>query len=205
MNSISKLILPVGILGSSLLTPCLADDAKGVYVKPSVGYSSISDISASALGVSVTVEADSAIAYGLNVGYDFGNDIRTEIGYDNVTSDFSKVAGVAATGDIDASTFSASVFKDFSSDSKFTPYVGAGLGTTNIDVGTITIGGTVIAGSNSNTETLTLTLGTNYELNEGSNLFLEGNYRKIGDVTVSGVQYTDISTLGINAGIKFSF
>ena len=205
MKSISKLILPIGILSSSLLTPCLADDTKGVYVKPSVGYSNISDIKASALGVTVTTEVDSGIAYGLNVGYDFGNDIRTEIGYDKVTGDFSKVAGVAVTGDLDASTFSASVFKDFSSDSKFTPYVGAGLGTTNIDVGTITISGTSFAGSNSNSETLTLTLGTNYEFNEGSNLFLEGNYRKVGDVTVSGVQYTDISTLGVNAGIKFSF
>ena len=205
MKSISKLILPVGILGSSLLTPCFAEDAKGVYVKPNVGYSNISDIKASALGVSVTTEVDSGMSYGLSVGYDFGNDIRTEIGYDKVTGDFNKVAGVAATGDIDASTFSASVFKDFSTDSKFTPYVGVGLGTTDIDVGDITISGTTFTGSKSNTETLTLTLGTNYEFNEGSNLFLEGNYRKVGDVTVSGVQYTDISTLGVNTGIKFSF
>ena len=69
----------------------------------------------------------------------------------------------------------------------------------------MTLGGTSFAGSNSNTEIVTLTLGKNYEFNEGSNLFLEGNYRKVGDLTVSGVQYTDISTLGVNAGIKFSF
>lgn len=205
MKSISKLILPIGILGSSLLTPCFADDAKGVYVKPSVGYSNISDIEASVSGVTATVELDSGLTYGLNVGYDFGNDIRTEIGYDKVTGDFTKVAGVAITGDVDVSTFSASVFKDFSNDSNFTPYIGAGLGTTNIDVGTMTLDGTAYAGSNSNTETLTLTLGTNYEFNEGSNVFLEGNYRKVGDVTVSGVEYSDISTLGVSTGIKFSF
>ena len=205
MKSISKLILPVGILGSSLLNPCFADDTKGVYLRPSIGYTSISDVTATYLGVAAAAEIDSGFSYGLNVGYDFGNDIRTEIGYDNVNSDFSKLAGVAITGDIDVSTFSASIFKDFSSDSKFTPYVGAGLGTTNIDVGTITVGGTSVAGSNSNTETLTLTLGTNYELNEDSSLFLEGNYRNLGDVTVSDVKYTDISTLGVNAGIKFSF
>ena len=40
---------------------------------------------------------------------------------------------------------------------------------------------------------------------KGSNLFIEGNYRNVGDVTVSGVQYKDISTLGLNAGIKFTF
>ncbi len=69
----------------------------------------------------------------------------------------------------------------------------------------MTISGTSYAGSNSDTETLTLTLGTNYEFNEGSNLFIEGNYRNVGDVTVSGVKYSDISTLGVNAGIKFTF
>ena len=205
MNSIPKLILPIGLLGSSLLTPCSADHAIGLYVKPSIGYSKINDISASVSGNTVTAELDSGISYGFSVGYDFGNDIRTEIGYDKLTSDFSQIAGQAVTGDLDVSTFSASVFKDFSSDSKFTPYLGVGLGTTNIDVGTMTLGGTSFAGSNSNTEIVTLTLGTNYEFNEGSNLFLEGNYRKVGDLTVSGVQYTDISTLGVNAGIKFSF
>ena len=205
MKIFQKVFLPLGVLSTSFLTPCFADDTKGVYVRPSIGYSDISDVTASALGVSVNTEIDAGVAYGINFGYDFGNDIRTEFGYDKTTGDFSKVNGVASSGSIDASTFSASIFKDFSSDSKFTPYIGAGIGTTNIDVGTITISGTSFAGSNSNTETLTLSLGTNYEFNEGSNLFFEGNYRKVGDVTVSGVQYTGISTLGVNAGIKFTF
>ena len=205
MYHFSKVFLPIGILTTSLFTPCFADDSKGIYFKGNAGITDISDITASALGTSVTAEIDSGMSYGMSFGYDFGNDIRTEIGYDKVTGDFSKLNEIEISGDIDASTFSASVFKDFSSDSKFTPYIGAGLGTTNIDVGTLTLAGMEFAGSNSNTETLTLTIGTNYEFDEGSNLFFEGNYRKVGDVTVSGIQYTDISTLGVNAGIKFSF
>ena len=205
MKNLSKVLLPIGVLSTSFLTPCFADDTEGFYFKPSIGYSDISDVTASVSNVSVTAEIDPGLTYGISFGYDFGNDIRTEIGYDKTTGDFSKIAGTSISGDIDASTFSASVFKDFSGDSKFTPYIGAGFGTTSIDVSTLTISGTSYAGSNSDTETLTLTLGTNYEFNEGSNLFIEGNYRNVGDVTVSGVKYSDISTIGVNAGIKFTF
>ena len=202
--NLSKIILPVGILGSSFLTPCFADDAKGFYVKPNIGISSISDVTAT-FGASISVEIDDGTNYGINFGYDFGNDVRTEIGYDVITTEFSRVGGVGMTGDIEASTFSASVFKDFSSDSKFTPYIGAGLGSTNFDVGTINIQGNVFPGAETSSTSLALTLGTNYKLNEGSSLFIEGTYRKFGDITVSGVEYSDLSSLGLGAGIKISF
>ena len=205
MKSISKLILPIGLLSSSILTPCFAGESKGIYFKGSAGITDIRDITASALGVSIPVEVDSESVYEIGFGYDFGNDIRTEIVYDKTSGDISKVNGVASSADIDASTLSASIFKDFSTESKFTPYIGIGLGTTNIDVGTITISGTSFVGSNSNTETLTLTAGTSYDFNESSNLFLEINNRKVGDVSVAGVEYSDITTLGFNAGIRFSF
>ena len=205
MKKLSKVLLPVGIISTSILNPCFADESKGIYFKGSAGITDIRDVTASALGVSIPVVVDSESVYEIGLGYDFGNDIRTEFVYDKTSGDISKVNGVASSANIDASTFSASIFKDFSNESKFTPYIGIGLGTTNVDIGTITISGTSFAGSNNNTETITLTAGTGYQFNETSNLFLEINNRKVSDLSVGGVEYTGITTLGFNAGIRFLF
>ena len=43
------------------------------------------------------------------------------------------------------------------------------------------------------------------QFNETSNLFLEINNRKVSDLSVGGVEYTGITTLGFNAGIRFLF
>jgi len=204
MRSISKVIVPLGIVASSFATPVFAE-SKGFYFKGNVGVTDISDVTATVSSVSATLEIDSGVSYGVGVGYDFGNDFRTEIGYDIITGDISKIAGTSASADIDASTISLSIFKDFSSDSKFTPYVGVGVGSTNVDIGTLSISGTSYAGTDDSATSAALTLGTSYELNDSSAFFVEGNYRKVGDLTITGVEYSDISSLGANAGFKFTF
>ena len=206
MRFISKVIVPLGILASSFVAPSFAEEEKGFYFKGGIGITDVSDVTATVNSSAVSIEIDSGVSFTAGVGYDFGNDVRTEIGYDKTTGDISKIAGSSSSADVDASNFSASVFKDFSGgDSKFTPYVGAGIGSTQIDVGTLTINGTSYTGSDSNATSYGLTLGTDYELNDSSTLFVEGNYKKIGDLTITGVEYTDISPLGVNAGIKVSF
>ena len=202
MKILSKFLVPVGILSTSIFNPCFADESEGIYFKGSTGITDIRDVTASALGVSVPLVVDSKSVYEIGFGYDFGNDIRTEFVYDRISGSISKINGVASSVDLGASTISASIFKDFSNESKFTPYVGIGIGTTKINTGTLTIAGTSLAGSNNNTRTITLTAGTGYKFNETSNLFLEINNRKVGDLSVGDVQYTDITTLGFNAGIR---
>ena len=207
MSPLSKSLIPLGIVASAISgSISFADDSQGFYVTAGAGSTSVSDVTATAAGTSVAVDIGSGFSSELGLGYDFGNDIRTEITWGEAKGDFNSVAGVAVTsGDVKASTIGVNVYKDFSGDSNFTPYIGAGLGTTSIDTSAITINSTSYVGSNADTKTFSLKIGSSYEVNDNTNLFLEGKYASIGDFKVAGVKYTDISTLGIHAGFRFGF
>ena len=202
MSLISRAIVPVGLLASSLFAPSFAE---GIYAKAGGGFTNFSDVTASVGGYSGELEIDSGFSYGVGLGYDFGNDFRAELGFNQANGELEKIAGVAATADVEVSTLSVSIFKDFSNDSSFTPYVGVGVGTTNIDMDTITVNSNQYVGADDDATSLSLTLGSSFEIGDTASAFVEGTYTNIEDLNITGVEYSDISTLGANVGVKFAF
>ena len=202
MSFISKSIVPVGLMASSLFAPSFAED---IYAKAGVGVTQLSDVTATIGSTEYDLEWDSGMNYGAVLGYDFGNDFRAELGFNQANGELEKIAGVAATADVEVSTLSVSIFKDFSNDSNFTPYVGVGVGTTNIDIDTITLNSTAYAGADDDATSLSLTLGSSFEIGDTASAFVEGTYTNIEDLNITGVEYSDISTLGANVGVKFAF
>ena len=108
MSLFSKAILPLGLIFTSFGSASFAEESKGWYFTAGAGVTDVSDVTATAGSTSVAVEIDSGASFETGIGYDFGNDIRTEITYGQAKGDFEKVAGTAVTsGDVVASTISA--------------------------------------------------------------------------------------------------
>lgn len=81
---------------------------------------------------------DSDVSGGIGVGYQFTDFLRAD-----VTAEYSEgegslsVAGVVGEADFDAITLMANAYVDLGTIAGFTPYVGAGIGSTRVDWGPV--------------------------------------------------------------------
>jgi opacity protein-like surface antigen len=112
-------------------------------------------------------------------------------------------------GDIETSTFFFNAIYDFRSESKFTPYVGFGLGYADTDINFSPSGVGVLNDSDS-TFAYQGILGASYEINETLELF--GNYRMWDGGEAKGVSgllnaslEVDVSGSTFDMGIRYHF
>ena len=95
------------------------------------------------------------------------------------------------------------IYKDFescNSNSKFTPYVGAGIGSSTLDL--VSEYGT-FSDSSTNYQ---VKVGTNYAVSKKANLFLEGAYSKISELTYEEMQGTvKPNIMSYKAGLRYTF
>ncbi|WDI32422.1 OmpA family protein [Hyphococcus flavus] len=90
-----------------------------------------------------SAEHDNGIGVYTALGYDWGNNFRTELEYsyrsndiDHINSDgagFSGWPNGSITGDLSTHAILANLIYDFSNSSSFTPYIGAGIGVGFVD------------------------------------------------------------------------
>lgn len=100
------------------------------------------DLRTTALGTS-EVSSDTGYIVGASIGYlppttiPFFNNSRWELEFSYRANDNEGAAG----GDITTLNYYGNLFYDFNNDSPWTPYLGAGLGYTNVDFDSALIGG----------------------------------------------------------------
>jgi len=146
-----------GLIGCFLLAlPAVCLGATDWYGSINVGYAMVSDSDVNATGTSGgntatldgEIEFDGGYVLGGAIGYMFDNfRIEGEISYqkndaDKVTIKSVKLNGVdqgisgsePADGDVGIFTFLANGYYDFNNDSKFTPYLTAGIGMANVEI-----------------------------------------------------------------------
>ena len=217
-------LLLTTLTGSVFLSPVQAEEKTGFYGTLSIGTDSLNDptwgttVSSTDYGGKANLDSD-GLSYDLGIGYDFGK-WRTDLTYSHQQHDLkscteTKTSVTCATGgqgEGDLNSIMASVYRDFSNDSKWTPYIGAGLGTTNISPDNITVNSVEYNLNDEDTFTYQVKAGTSYEMTEKAALFGEVTYKAYNDITtvntnVSGVNFdvTDISSLGFRIGTRFSF
>ena len=158
----------------SFLTLVLPVNAGSFYVTLSGGISSVKDTDLLQIGGSAyaTFPTDDAFSGEFGIGYDFENTIRTDITYSTSKHDIDNLFNLA--GEAELSNIFLNIYADFeSSNSKFTPYVGAGVGSSTLD---LVFDGTTFSDSST---TYQVKVGTNYAVSKKANLFLEGAYSKI--------------------------
>jgi len=252
MRKLSLLLAITGL--TSIAAPVYAQEAsiskdtKGFYVTAGVGAAwatnpSILDAqSGSVAGVNYsgvltgTQSLGGGVAAEGGVGYDFGNNFRSEVTYvfnsfsvgsttvDGIyrltggfTGNVPIVANIDPSGTINTNSVFASGYYDFRTKSKFTPYIGAGLGWTSVSTpslpysGTATVlgvtsrfSGTSNSGSASALGYLAK-IGVSYAVAKPADIYLEGIYQGNTGVTISGTEFGALNSFGTRAGIRYKF
>ena len=85
------------------------------------------------------------------------------------------------------------------------PYVGGGIGTMNVDVGTLTVDSVSTGGGDDDTFAYQLKLGVSYLASENVDIFAEGIYMGSSDFEIEGTSFDGISALGAKGGLRYRF
>ena len=164
------------------------------------------------------VEIESNFSFDGGIGYDFGK-WRTEITYQSMPADLDSISAekvigsvgvtASASGDIDLTSYLATIYYDLPDykigDKTLVPYIGAGIGTTNIDIGTVTVDGISTGGGDDNAIAYQLKLGSSLAISEKTDLYVEGIYFSTGDFEILGTNFDPIKSLGLRSGVRFRF
>ena len=209
------------LLGSLCSTSVLADDYY-LSIGGGIAYPSDaeSDYTAGSTKYDITEETDDPGLYSIGFGKKLDNDYRVEfnLSKSTVSTDSFTVSsgGSGVTGSItpaleyDVTTYMVYGLKDFSNDSKFTPYVGLGAGFASFDADDqiATIAGTAYSFTFEEETVFSYALkgGVSYEVTDSASLFTELGYQHLSSYESEGnVNYDSNSLVGLTAGVRFSF
>ena len=194
-----KSLLALSIASLSAITPLTAEEKnKGVYFIGSIGAGRMNDIEFSAALGGGTAEFDAGFSGEIGVGYDFGS-LRTEFSYNSTNTPLDGVTDV----DVDVKSFLLSAAYDWRSDKKWQPYIGAGVGSSTIDLNLgATVGGTTLTAGDDNITTFKLKAGVNYEASEDIDVYGEIWGQGFDDFTIGLIQFTDVSVSGASIGLR---
>jgi len=221
------------------------DQTKGAYVtigaggswasNPSFNYSNTSNGVTENTNGSIDLGGGVAVEGGL--GYDFGNNVRAELTYTynsfsigTTTTDSGRItapgfadiqynATADTSGTASKNSVLASAYYDIPTKSKFTPYVGAGLGWVGISVpdqnytltgtvegfGPASVGGLSLPGGSASAFGYQAKVGVSYAAAKSTDLFVEGTYAGNTSVTIGDISLGALNNFGARAGVRFRF
>lgn len=217
-------------------------NSSGAYVTVGVGGGWASSPSASyseagAIGGTTysgttngTANLGGGFAMDAGLGYDFGKNIRGEVTYvlgsyavgstsysGNVTSGGTRypISGnISATGNVSTNSVMFSGYYDFKSKSKFTPYVGGGIGWTSVSIPTMPASATVngstynnltVDGGSASAFGYQAKIGVSYAVSKPADIFAEAIYQGNTGVTINEVSYGPLNAISVRAGARLRF
>ena len=184
MKSFTKLAAAAAVAAATVSAPALADD-KGIYALGSIGVSQ-TDVD--------VISVDESFNFEIGLGYDFGNDIRAELTWDKNYLNSLTSQGITVNTDAAYDSVLVSVYKDFSNESKVTPFIGAGLGSTSVN-----------DSSNSwdSAFTYALSVGASYEASEKTDLYAKVQAMYASPKT-AGLTF-ESNAVSAKVGVRYSF
>ncbi len=214
-----KYLIGTSLLLGTLTAPLLAEESKNLYLSIGGGVAFTSDVSGDLEGTTAEFETNNPLNYSFAIGKEF-NEWRLEFNYSATTlsSDSMTVTtgGNSSSSDITpdydlrANSYMIYGYKDITSESKFTPYLGAGLGISSLstDANTYTVGGNDIEVADEQYSVFTFGVkgGVAYKIAENSSLYSEANYINYSSFTTdANVDYDATNSFIISAGLRFNF
>lgn len=203
----NKTFIAISVATISTVIPLKAEE-KGVYFFGSAGLGTINDIDFVNVNTNQTgkVTYDNGFSPEFGIGYDFGS-FRTEASYSIVNSDTNKILGQSVNNDENkVTTFYLSAAYDFRADKKWQPYVGIGVGKSEVE-NCFTIEGVKAKASKDDLTSVKLKLGVNYAVSDNLDIFGEAYRATTEDITqtVEGTTVTvkDLSVSGISLGLRY--
>ena len=212
-KSLRKALIVAGIAFSSCSSPVLAGES-GFYGTAAVGLTSFDDTDwnfETTNPYNGQFKYNSGFNWELGFGYDFGGRFRTELTYLQAegplgvaTFDQTDGQSITGTGGVTIGGFVASAYVDILKDSKFTPYLGGGIGSFSVDTDAGTIAGVDVAGNSQSTMGYRFKAGASYEIGK-SDIFAEFTYLGIESQTIDSVNYAAIGGYGFLSGVRYKF
>ena len=217
--SINNRLLMAGLICTSISSslfgsPTKADDKKGFYLTIGGGLAAIQDSEwddrRGATTYSGELQHDSGFSSELGVGYDYGRSsleitwVRNSGDLDAISVDQAGIAVAVSGGVTQDGVFVTGLYElTENTDSKITPYIGAGVGINKTEWDNITVAGSNVGGGWVSNVAGQLKVGTAVEISETNDFYLEGVYSLQGGYTVDKFEYGSVNTWGIRTGFKF--
>ena len=217
-------LLGASLILSSFVAPSFAEESKDFYLSIGGNQTLIQDVEGDTTISGTKFDLDSDIDSDFGYEIEFGKQIdkwRLGISYGktspkqknitakNAGTGIGVVASVSPKPTYDVKSFMFNVYRDFPNDGKFTPYFGAGFGSTNIKLKTYTttIDGTDVVVTDDGRDLFSWDIkgGVTYSLNETTDLFGEVVYFNTDSFDEDGINYDSIKATNLIAGIKFNF
>ena len=194
--------------------PTNADDKKGFYLTIGGGLAAIQDSEwddrRGATIYSGELQHDSGFSGELGVGYDYGRSsleitwARNSGDLDAISVDQAGIAVAVSGGVTQDGVFVTGLYElTENTDSKITPYIGAGIGINKTEWDNITVAGSNVGGGWVSNVAGQVKVGTAVEISETNDFFLEGVYSLQGGFTVDEFEYGSVGALSIRTGFKF--
>ena len=144
------------------------------------------------------------------IGYDFGA-IRTELTYGYTRASLDEVninnsnLNFSSSGIINKNDVMASLYWDIATGSRFTPYIGGGIGYTNLSTPSITIDGFRSGSANRGLFGWQAKVGVSYATTYNTDVYLEGTYAGAGGFSSDYIQYDSYNDWGAKLGFRYRF
>jgi len=144
------------------------------------------------------------------IGYDFGA-IRTELTYGYsapsvetiVSRDLSR--SFSAGGKVNKNDIMLSAYWDVLPFSRFTPYIGGGIGYTNLSTPNINIAGFNLGGANKGLFGYQAKVGLSYAMAYNWDVYAEGTYSGAGGFSTDLADYGSYNDFGAKLGFRYRF
>ncbi|HEY9079443.1 OmpA family protein [Magnetovibrio sp.] len=192
---------------ATTFTPALAQDA-GLYVSGAVGVVGVEKTTVNDTA-SRKVSFDDGLAGAVALGYDYASPWRTEVELARRAVGLDKVAGANASGDLSATSLMGNVLYDFDVSSRFTPYLGVGVGAGRVNFDNASPFGASPIDDTDTGLAMQAIAGASYELQDNLDLFADYRYfttRNLDMRTVAGNSASfDVDAHTVMVGLRFSF
>ncbi len=187
------------LLAAAFVVPMLAAvpaQAKdGLYVGLGAGVSFANDSDVTGTGVNVTADYDTGYSIIGAIGNAYKNGLRGEfeLGYRGL--DVGSVSGVTTgSGDVNVFSFMINGLYDFKNKTKWTPYIGVGIGGANISADAVSpVGGSVLDESDLVFAYQGIA-GLTYQVNSNLGLYADYRYFATADPSFDLTNGTDVNS-----------
>ena len=164
---------------------------QGFYGTIGGGSVSVDDIEYSGNDYSV----DDGVTIEAGLGYRFNPNVRTEVTY---SGNSVEVNGSSLVEDAVSNSLLVNAYYDFANDSKWTPYVGAGIGTTTIDTD-------ASSDDDDNTSIFQAKVGITYDAGDKTDVFGEIAREGYGETNIGNRDFDENGSTKVQIGMRFFF
>jgi len=196
-------------------------DAKGFYATLGLGAAWPQNVTGDTTIGGVVIDGDYSLNGGfateVGAGYDFGP-VRAELTYSYNHASLNSVTATAlgtsasasiSNGGVNTNSVFASAYVDIPTNSRWVPYIGGGIGYTNVGWGAYnaTAFGVTLTQEAGNQSVFgyQAKLGVSYLASKNTDVFAEATYQGATGFTVDNVNYDPLNSWGARVGARYRF